>query len=106
MSVEAIALGQLIVTLVGFVFIWRYIVFPITKLTFREFTGNYWREVIAGFSVVVLLGYLIGYNVLAIDNIVLRLIVYITLFAITYIGVLYLVDKKVLNDILGLLKKR
>lgn len=105
MSVEAIALGQLIVTLVGFVFIWRYIVYPITKLTFKDFTRFYWREIIAGFIVVMLLGYFIGYNVFAIDNIVSRLIVYVPLFAIAYIGVLYIADKKVLNDILGLLKK-
>jgi len=103
-SVEVIAIGQLVVSLVGLVFIWRYIVFPITKLKFIEYSGLFGREMIAGLLVVVILGYIIGSNIFGIEKLVPRLVVYLPLFILTYMVVLYVVDKKACKAVLSLLK--
>ena len=93
-SVEAVIVGQYIIGLLGFFYVWRYIIYPIISIELRDYINLFGVDLLTGIVVFALLNVGIYNNVLDISNIILRLFVYGLFFVGVYILLLFLFNKR------------
>lgn len=105
-SVDMVIVGQILIGIITVFCIWKLIILKITKLHFKEYVGSFLKEIVSGSMVCVCLYWIIYCNVFNIQNLVIRLCVYVPFFLIVYLAVLYFVDKKRLFDFFSLVLNR
>ena len=105
-SLNAVILGQYLIGIPGFFYTWKFIINKILNVSMKEYLNSYYREVLIGLVLSIPVTVIVNINILDITNIVLRLIVYGTLFSCVYMALLYVLDRKHTEDIIRLFNSK
>lgn len=103
-SIRMVIIGQILIALVGFVYIWKNIIYKLIFLKLSNYFKAFYKELISSLLVSGALYFIIYDNIFALENIIYKILLYGIIFIATYAIVLLLVDKKNMLRILSLLK--
>lgn len=105
-SATMVVVGQIIIGVLGFFYVWRYIIFKLIKLGIAEYARSFLRELCSGLIVLASLYFIVGKNVFKLHNSIMIFFVEVSLFFLFYTLVLFLLDKKNIRFILSLFISR
>lgn len=103
-SIECVAWGQVLMALVLFVIGYRMLLYKLIKLSFYDFIASFYRIALLVLVVSLCLYYPINTNILSIDSNIGQLIIYMLIIIIIYVGLLWLLFRNMLQEIIKMLK--
>lgn len=103
-SIEAVVIGQLLLSVLGFFYIFRFIVNKIIRVSIVEYFSSFSKELFVG-VIALLVSPILNLNLLSINSILLRIIVYGILFMLIYIIAILMFDKTNYAYIYKLIKR-
>ena len=102
-KVEAIAYSQVILQCIFFLIYWYMMIRPLSGLNLFEYVGSFSNSILCA-AIASVPTILFAINV-TLESQLLYLIIGCAIFAITYLAITYITNKKLINFFLGLIKK-
>ena len=102
-NVEAVAYSQVILHFVFFLIYWYMVIRPLTGMNLNEYVGSFSNSIVCAF-VASVPTILFTANI-TLESQLLYLIIGCSIFAITYLTISYLTNKKLVNFFISLIKK-
>lgn len=97
-SINSVVIGQIIVSLFGFYYVWKYIIYKIINLEFPDYIKSFFKSFVLAIITILILYCVVNGNYFNIKNELYQLVVYGLLFISVYIVLLSLIMKKDLHN--------
>ncbi len=103
-SLNAVIIGQYVILLISFLYLWRYIIYPICQLKMQDYILSFFCECFISLIVGVIVYCLIKIKLLPITNAIANIFIWVCLFVVIYMFASLMINKKNTLMIIQLLK--